>query len=467
MNGGIALTWLTSIACIFCVCRWAYSRSRTLGAILALGIIGRAILGTGLFVVSAFDLPVLKSLQIGGGFWVLALDAKFYFDTAAAAAAAGLATISDVSPSPAYLRVFAAWLQVAGISPVSAVLFNLLCYVAIALVIVAACRSAVASVIALLIVTIDPAFVVFGTQALKDSLFVLALVLAVLGVRVWCDGLDPAVNYRPVPVASGLLLIAVGMFVVAGIRAYVGVFILLALLATALVSIAVPLGLSRWRVALASALMLILMSGVFAGGAGAYFPYYRSLAESVVIDPFVPLHFLDQARRGFVNTGGATSVEPRPAPRPLDVGETTGAAEFDLGAGDRAVRLLRGAAVFFIPIWLLHALSVVTFAGGRGLLFIADMDTVVIDISLASCFWVLARRKLQPHMVLLVVFVAVLALITGGSLAYAVTNFGTLFRLRLIAVAPIWLLPALVRRPAEQPVEFQGDPLKRFSRARS
>lgn len=451
-----AVAWIASVLCVLFAYRWTHSRSRTLAAILAFGIIGRAALGIGLFVVSAFGLPLLKSLQIGGGFWVLAIDAKSYFDAAAGAAQAGLATINDVSPSPTYLRVFAAWLHVAGISPASAVLFNLLCYVAIALVIVAASRSAVASVIALITVTIDPAFVVFGTQALKDSFFMLAVVLAVVGVRLWCDGLDPGERHGQARLAGGLLLMALGIYVVAGIRPYVAVFILLALMAAAVASFAIPHSMSRWRLTLASVVMLMLMSGVFAGGAGAYFPYYRALAESVVLDPFVPVRDLDQARTGFVNAGGATSVEESVPPSRSDPEHPIEAAQgsdMELGVGTRATRLLRGAAVFFIPIWLLHALSVVTFTGGRGLLFIADIDTVVMDVSLAACFWVLARRRLHPQMIPLVVFVAVLSLFAAVSLAYVVTNFGTLFRLRLIAVAPIWLLPALVRRRADQPVK--------------
>jgi hypothetical protein len=46
------------------------------------------------------------------------------------------------------------------------------------------------------------------------------------------------------------------------------------------------------------------------------------------------------------------------------------------------------------------------------------------------------------------VFVFVFAAVTLVTMAYVVTNFGTLFRLRLLVAAPLWLLPAFLSSPA-------------------
>jgi len=433
--------------------RWARQRSTTLAAIFAIGVIGRAALAIFLFAVSDFALPLLRPLQLGRGFWLLALDAEFYYDAAAAAARAGVGTINDVSASPAYVRTLATWLQLAGIHPLTAVLFNLLCYAAIATMIISGWRSHAAATVALITVTIEPALVLFGTQVLKDSFFVLGLALAVAGIRLCCDGLDRRAQNRVRSVAAGIVVVALGMYIVAGIRTYVGAFLLIAMLTAVIASFAVPNRPAAWALAFASAAFMALMVGAFARGAGPYFPYYLSIAKSVLVTPSAPLHDLDLARAGFVNSGGATSIEspfqasgPGVARRGGVMVDPGGAGRgLEISSGTRLVRLLRGALVFFVPIALLHLLSIVSFTGGRGLLFIADIDTIVMDISLIACCWVVLRGRLRPPMLPLVVFVAVFSLIAVCALAYVVTNFGTLFRLRLIATAPLWLLPALAR----------------------
>jgi hypothetical protein len=445
MVGVRVIVWVVSLLCFLAAYRWTYQRSKLLAGILTIGVLGRAVLGAALLIISTLGLPVLKSLQMGSGFWTLALDARFYFDTAAAAAHTGLGTINSAAPSPAYLRALAAWLYVAGITPASAVLFNLLCYLAVAIVIIAAGRSAVWGALALVAFTIDPALVLFGTQVLKDSFCVLALALSVAGMRIWCDGLDSSRQHPPARTAAGVLLITASVYVVAGIRPYVVVFMLTALVAAAVVSLAAPQGLPRWRIAVGYTVMILSMWGVFAVGAGAYFPYYEAIAESASVDPLLPLLDLDQARAGFVSTGGGTALAE---PSPPSLKGTSGPEAFDLHAGilTRGGRLLLGAAAFVVPITVLRAVSVVHFSGGRGLLPFTDLDTVVVDVLLLSCAFVFTRRRVPPAMMPLVAFAIVLSLSTTVVLAYVVTNFGTLFRLRLLAFCPIWLLPALVRR---------------------
>jgi len=94
--------------------------------------------------------------------------------------------------------------------------------------------------------------------------------------------------------------------------------------------------------------------------------------------------------------------------------------------------------------------------GGRGLLFITDADTVFFDGTLAASLGVLlaARRRVASWLPL-VWFAGSLALVSALSMAYVVTNFGTMFRLRLIVAAPIWILPALL---ASRRAAFAGSP---------
>lgn len=450
------VTWILSALCIYATYRWASGRSQRLATIFLWGIAIRVMLGGGLFLISALGVPVLKSLQMGSGFWTLAIDAKSYFDTAAAAAEGGLGIISDVAPSPTYLRVLAAWLTVGGISPLSAVLFNLLCYVGVALVIVASCRSAANSALALTAITIEPALLLFGSQVLKDSFCLVALTFSIAGVRVWCDGLDPEEPNRYSRLFIGLVLIATSIYVIAGIRPYVDVFVMGGLVVTLFASAIRSLWRPWWRTVLANAAMLAIAFRVFATGAGPYFDYYESLASRLAGNPSVAVTELDHARAGFVGSGGATALVNSVATAPSIHEGKTGALDVDLGFGDRTLRLLRGVAALLIPISLLRSASIVTFSGGRGLLFITDIDTTLIDVALTACVIALVRARPARAMIPLLAFVTSLSLFATVVLAYVVTNFGTLFRLRLLAVMPLLVLPALVRRSDSHPLEREA-----------
>ena len=100
-----------------------------------------------------------------------------------------------------------------------------------------------------------------------------------------------------------------------------------------------------------------------------------------------------------------------------------------------------GISMLFVPISLLQSLSVVQFSGGRGLLFLTDLDTLFLDVTIAAGLvlvyrrWTRARRQLP-----FLCFLLVLGTVTGGLLAYVVTNFGALFRLRLLMAVPLWML---------------------------
>jgi hypothetical protein len=241
-------------------------------------------------------------------------------------------------------------------------------------------------------------------------------------------------NFRLV--GSGTLLMAVGIYCVAGIRAYVAVFEITALAAAAAYSVvffsdARP----RWGAALLHAALLTVLWFLFVTGAGPYAEPYQ--LRSFVGGRATSVAMLDSARSGFVATGGATSLEEDDA---LLVGD---AAKPESGLG-RVERLGRGYAALFIPISALRAASIVKFKGGAGLLEITDIDTIVADLTVlaALCLFVISvrGRGLSPGPM----FVLVLAILLTGALAYVVTNYGTLFRLRLLGVTPLWMLPVMI-----------------------
>src|SRR5438876_7845405 len=101
----VSVTWLLVVAY-----RWIDRRSALLAAFFVTGIVARATAGVTLFAISFFRLGVFTNLQLGDGFWKLAVDGRSYYDLAAHAVAAGLGTITDALPSPLFLRTLAVWM---------------------------------------------------------------------------------------------------------------------------------------------------------------------------------------------------------------------------------------------------------------------------------------------------------------------------------------------------------------------
>jgi hypothetical protein len=425
--------------------RWTRTRSPLLAIVLALGIIVRAVLGSLLFAISYFELPFLRSLQLGGGFWTLAVDARSYFQAAASAAHLGIASVPEGSASPVYVRLLALWMDLVGVSPASAMLLNLVCYVLVAVLVVAASRVILPAAMALAAVTLSPALIIFGTQALKDSFCVALIVLAMAGVRTWINALHGIANDPRRDGVLGATCLSGAVFGLAGVRAYFALFVILAVCAMAVASIATAISRTERLKRLASHAALVpLLWVMFMIGGGAYYAYYGSVVNAALGHPFQTIAELDGARAGFVATGGATSVgdmasDDVPSP-PLASAGITGS-----GVLARALRTARGGAVLFLPITLLRGLSIVSFTGGRGLLLITDLDTLVMDAGIIAGLLLLFRTRRQACSTPIMIFALVLAVLTTVSLAYVVTNYGTLFRLRLLAAAPIWVLPAFIR----------------------
>jgi hypothetical protein len=429
--------------------KWIRDRSRLLSVFFATGLIIRVLSGLALFYISRYHLPILTSLQLGDGFWTFALDGRNYYEVASQAVAHGLFTISDTAPSPLYLRVLAAWMWTCGVSPASAMLLNAVCYAigAGAIVAVGSPRDRPSSVtgtaVGLAAITFSPALLIFGTQPLKDPLCTTFIIVIFVGARLWWMADGNGRSYQPIEAVAGALLVAVGIYGVSGIRAYVALFVLVSFTPAALYGAVEGLRSgSRARAALREALLLCLLCGAFFMGAGPYGVIYEWSVLSATTAPSQAIGLFDTARAGFVESGGATSLEYG-RPRPPSVAGRIG-------------QVARGYVVLFVPISLLRAVSFVKFSGGGGLLPIIDVDTVVIDASVVTSlylFLLFARRNgISSEAVFVLLFTALMT----ASLAYVVTNYGTLFRLRLLGVAPFWILPVVMRGAGSAPWRPHG-----------
>lgn len=417
-------------------------RSRRAGWFLAVGVAGRLLLASTLFFVSYLEVPLLAGLQAGDGFWDLAPDARVYFQAAAAGLQGGV--LPPNTPSPGFVWGLAAWMWLVGSSPAAAALLNTLFYVATCWLLVRLLRDdPVAADVGVFAFTASPSLVFFGTQALKDAFF--AGVVATTCAAAW-KLIGPARPSRPLApstLASGAIVLA-GLAIASSVRTYYAVF-LWGGLAVVLLGRAL-FGGRAGRVARTAAAVawIALAWGVIAYTAGARFDTlaWRLVAGTAGPPPGVEaslpakaVEALDAARGGFLRSGGATNAPGAPVARDLP---------------GRLRTVASGAMLVFVPVAVLRPLGLVSFTGGRGLTGLADIDTVFTDVSLLALALLAWRRWRQGRLnVPYALFVVLVAGTTALALAYVVTNFGTLFRLRLMVSVPFWMLALAMARPEE------------------
>jgi hypothetical protein len=100
-----------------------------------------------------------------------------------------------------------------------------------------------------------------------------------------------------------------------------------------------------------------------------------------------------------------------------------------------------GLAIMFIPLVLLGVVSGLEVEGGRGLLVLADLDTVFLDVTLALVLALVWRqRRTLGNRLPIVMFALIFAGTTAILLGYVVTNFGTLWRMRSLVAIPLWMM---------------------------
>jgi hypothetical protein len=438
--------WLMAVLAIAGLIRSSWRRSPLIGICLLFGVLGRATAGIALFWISLLHLPILPSLQMGDGFWVLAPDGMSYYNSAVIGAQHGLSTISSTSPSPAYVRLLAIALRICGETPLTAVLLNTVAYAMSCAICVLMwprhpngyARGTRAIAIAALSFT--PSLLLTSTQPLKDQVFALLIVAVVaclrMGLMAAEVGGSAALGRTTMAVAGA----SVAIFLISGIRAYYGLFVVLAT-ASVMVTMIMWLPIRRWALHVATTVaVIVVLWTAFTYGGGPYAEPYRQLiwAELHIPDNKPSLSMaaapLDSARDGFVATGGGTNIVRKRTP-----------------TGNQTVeRLMDGASglmALFVPINILRRLSLVTIAGGRGLLVITDIETTLLDLTIAVQLWLVWRQWKRGHSdVLFLAFVLTLAVAVMVPMAYVVTNYGTMFRMRVMYVIPLWLAGASIAR---------------------
>lgn len=459
-ESGHLLFLLVVCLCLIAACGWAYRRSPAWGVIVAIGAILRLSSGWCLLAISYFHWPIFQSIQSGEGFWAVAPDARVYYDMAAAAARQPTLSIAAGSPSPVYVLALAIWFRAAGATLVSAVVFNAACYViaALAIILITSLSARRLGTFVLFSFSFSPALLLTSTQVLKDPFFAMLVVMACVSSILIFRYSHFSLSEHPSRLATGVLVALAAMAAMGGVRAYYAVFVWVAVACALFASLWTVQRRHRATFAAFAVTVLPLLWCAFAVGANAYYPYYRDLiarttgvnlsisaltsygnktVAPVLADVGELGTTLHSVRMGFIGSGGGTNLTSRSAHQ----SDANVQQEF----GDLAV----GVAALFVPISALRAASVVTFNGGRGLLAITDIDTLFLDVTLFAIGVAMvrargvARRDLAP-----IFFVVALVVISTVIVAYVVTNFGTLFRLRLLIAVPAWLAPlALTPKP--------------------
>jgi hypothetical protein len=373
------------------------------------------------------------------------------------------------SPSPVYVLALALWMRAAGITLASAVMFNAACYMVAALALVAMLRDRAPRLgtLALVSFSFSPALLLTSTQVLKDAFFAMLIVAACVAVLTIVRYSRHSLSERPNQMMLGIFVGSMSIAAIGGVRAYYAIFIWIGAAAGLFASLA-AMRRSRWLpFGGFAATILVVLWCAFAVGADAYYDYYRDLiARTTGVNLTLPAvtwrdgtrlvgsgdvgelgSTLNRVRMGFIGSGGATNITSR--------------AGFQLttqGVRQVLADLAVGLAAMFIPISLLRATSIVSFDGGRGLLAITDLDTIFLDLTLIAVAVVMVQaRPVGRYNIALIVFVVTLAVIAAVVVAYVVTNFGTLFRLRLLAAVPAWLVPLAlaIDQPSRVPSRLQ------------
>lgn len=442
------------LAAAACFGLWRLCRSQP--RIVVAGFLVRALLGQALFWISYLRLPFARSLQSGQGFWFFAVDGPFYLGYATELASQGpLGFFRELDryPSRFFVQVLSLCVSAFGSVASVAILLNCAAYLVTCWLIVRVARSR--NRIVLAAIAFSPAGILFSLQPLKDTLFVMLIVATVVAFGRWEEALrarGPQAQLLGYAFAACALL-----FALSGIRWY---FSVIAWGAAAIFLLLIALRGQRkgWMFA-ASAVLVIVMAQSIRGGASDLPATYDRLLNPITAlqwRPAATREHLADVKRGFDSTPGATTIvegvaiakpaavpvapaivtpaEPTPPPEPVASPRTT-------------TRILTGFSAMFLPRMVGQSLGLIHVGGGRGLWLFAEADTIVFDLVLlyAIFYSVRALKKDRAAITATFVFCLLVFVMTAGPLLYAVNNFGTLFRLRLMVYCLAAILPITLR----------------------
>jgi hypothetical protein len=459
------------LAAMACFGLWRLAR--TLPPIAAAGFLIRAFLGQALFWISYLRLPIARSLQSGNGFWFFAVDGPFYLRHARTLAADGplaIVLLRDEYPSRFFVQVLSLFVKAfGGVAPV-AILLNCAAYALICAILV----RLRAGNVTLAAIAFSPAFILFSMQPLKDALFMLLIAALIAAFRRWEELWRSGGDRRRFLLCAAAILAVT--YALAGIRWYFAA-IVWGCSAAFCVLAALPARRRAWAFAANAVLFVVLAQAVHFGALDIPPLFDR------VLDPFSALRtkpvavteYVGEVRAGFDSTPGATTIEagsafaparhtasrrrapmpqiePEPPSAPISPepapAVTTPAAPSTPWFVPRTffARVTTGLAAMFLPRILGEAVGLVHIGGGRGLWLFAELDTIAFDLVLLYAIVHCTRSLRSGRAALTATFVLCVAVfvMTAGPMLYTVSNFGTLFRLRLMlyflaAVAPVTL----------------------------
>ncbi|HEX2834616.1 MAG TPA: hypothetical protein VHW00_16510 [Thermoanaerobaculia bacterium] len=139
-----------------------------------------------------------------------------------------------------------------------------------------------------------------------------------------------------------------------------------------------------------------------------------------------------------------TTQTPAPAALPTFSDEAPQEAVLPQTPKDR---LLTGAAALLLPRWLAVKLELVSIGGGRGLMWFAELDTILFDlVLLAVIAVVVASLRRGAWRDPFVWYLLLVTSVISGAIAYTISNYGTLVRHRGMLMATAVLLAIAVRR---------------------
>lgn len=411
-------------------CRFVWRRSRAAGLMLAAGLAIRVSGAAFFLAISYFGLPFLTSLQLGNGFWALAPDAQEYYRLGGLVAEHWQLTITR-----GYVGPLGLWMRAAGVNPASPVLFAFVMYALAVVALVAAfgrnrTRAADQALhLGVAALSFSPMLVYAAVFGLKDVFFTTLVVITGVAYLTLLVGAAWTRTTR----TTNLLAAAVGIpaiWLIAGTRAYFAILLWAAIAVTyaGCFMAGVP---SRRRALAQAAMVLPVIALAIVFGAEGNYPRFAgsliaSLPESVVghRTPIARdgLDELDRRRQAIDDYGGNSLLRRR-----------TGTA------GGRLEEIAIGLGAVVLPSAVLGKLAGIDLNISTTARLVADLDTLVFDLMAAMILWLVfvnRRDASGPPLV----FALVLALLVALPLAYVMTNFGTLIRLRLLVAAPLWLL---------------------------
>lgn len=410
--------------------RFVHRRSRLAGLTFAAGLLIRGAGAAFFLTISSYALPFMAASQMGGGFWLLAPDAQEYYRLTLLVLEQGASTITI-----GYTWPLAQFMRLVGPTPAAPVLFALVSHAAAVVAVVAAfgrnrtrgADKALLSCVAAF--SCSPMLVYAGMFGLKDVFSTTLVVIFTVGYLMLLTASAARATVAAIlPAASALA----AYWLLAGIRAYL-VILLWAAVAVTYAACAIARIPSRRRAVLQAAAVLPILALVIVFASEGNYPRYLGLVATsipaAVVTRQAPLAHggideFDRRREAIDSYGGDSMLTPQVSQ-------------------DETPSRLRGLAVglgaVFVPISVLDALSIVDMHLGRLAHLVADADTLFLDVTALVAFWLLAvnRARVAPAPVM---FAVAVTLAVALPLAYVMTNYGTLVRLRLMVAAPIWLV---------------------------